>query len=63
MALRAVTTPLLLLDLLLTCGLPWPTILITLLVDEVMIVTGLVGALTRTSYKWVSLICSLFAND
>lgn len=47
-----VTTPLLLLDLLLTAGMPWPTILITLLADEVMIVTGLVGALTRTSYKW-----------
>lgn len=47
-----VTTPLLLLDLLLTAGLPWPTILITLLIDEVMIVTGLVGALVATSYKW-----------
>ena len=49
---RVVTTPLLLLDLLLTCGLPWPTILYTLLMDEVMIITGLVGALTRSSYKW-----------
>ena len=49
---RFVTTPLLLLDLLLTSGLPWPTILITILLDEVMIVTGLVGALTRSSYKW-----------
>ncbi|MCJ1448538.1 MAG: ion channel activity [Stictis urceolatum] len=47
-----VTTPLLLLDLLLTAGLPWPSILITILIDEVMIITGLVGALTRTSYKW-----------
>lgn len=47
-----VTTPLLLLDLLLTAGVPWPTILITILADEVMIVTGLVGALTRTTYKW-----------
>ncbi len=46
-----VTTPLLLLDLLLTAGVPWPTILITILADEVMIVTGLVGALTRSSYK------------
>ena len=61
------TTPLLLLDLLLTgmftfpylrnfssrnlAGLPWPTILITLLIDEVMIVTGLVGALVHSSYK------------
>jgi len=47
-----VTTPLLLLDLLLTAGVPWPTILITIIADEVMIVTGLVGALTRSSYKW-----------
>lgn len=47
-----VTTPLLLLDLLLTAGMPVPTIMITILADEIMIVTGLVGALTRTSYKW-----------
>ncbi|KAK6580629.1 hypothetical protein PZA11_006865 [Diplocarpon coronariae] len=47
-----ITTPLLLLDVLLTAGLPWPTILYTLLIDEVMIVTGLVGALVASSYKW-----------
>jgi bacteriorhodopsin len=47
-----ITTPLLLLDLLLTAGLPFPTILITILADEVMIVCGLVGALTQTTYKW-----------
>jgi len=47
-----VTTPLLLLDLLLTAAVPWPTILVTILLDEVMIVSGLVGALTHTSYKW-----------
>ncbi|KAL8914371.1 MAG: hypothetical protein Q9171_001001 [Xanthocarpia ochracea] len=47
-----ITTPLLLLDLLLTAGLPWPTILYTILLDEVMIVTGLVGALVQSSYKW-----------
>ncbi|KAK9426090.1 putative Family A G protein-coupled receptor-like protein [Seiridium unicorne] len=47
-----ITTPLLLLDLLLTAGLPTPTILITIFADEVMIVTGLLGALTQTSYKW-----------
>jgi bacteriorhodopsin len=47
-----VTTPLLLLDLLLTAGLPWPSILIAILADEIMIITGLVGALTRTRYKW-----------
>lgn len=47
-----VTTPLLLLDLLLTAALPWPTILVTIMANEVMIVCGLVGALTRTGYKW-----------
>lgn len=47
-----ITTPLLLLDLLLTAGVPTHTILATLLADEIMIVTGLVGALTRTTYKW-----------
>lgn len=47
-----ITTPLLLMDLLLTAGMPWPTIAFVILVDEVMIVTGLVGALVRSSYKW-----------
>ena len=47
-----ITTPLLLLDLLLTAGMPWPTVLFVILVDEVMIVTGLVGALVKSSYKW-----------
>lgn len=50
--LRFITTPLILLDLLLTADMPWPTILWTILVDLVMIVCGLVGALTRTRYKW-----------
>ncbi|KAF2704042.1 putative opsin-like protein [Pleomassaria siparia CBS 279.74] len=47
-----ITTPLLLMDLLLTAGMPWPTILWVILVDEIMIITGLVGALVRSSYKW-----------
>lgn len=47
-----ITTPLLLMDLLLTAGVPWPTILIAILADEVMIITGLVGALIPTTYKW-----------
>jgi len=47
-----VTTPLLLTDLMLTAGLPLPTILYTILIDEVMIVTGLVGALISSRYKW-----------
>jgi bacteriorhodopsin len=38
--------------LLLTAGMPWPSVLFTILVDEIMIVTGLAGALVRTSYKW-----------
>lgn len=38
-------------DILLTAGLPWPTILYTLLIDEIMIITGLVGALITSSYK------------
>ncbi|KAL8971562.1 MAG: hypothetical protein Q9183_000996 [Haloplaca sp. 2 TL-2023] len=46
------TTPLLLMDLLLTAGLPWPTVLYTILLDEIMIITGLVGALVQSSYKW-----------
>jgi bacteriorhodopsin len=47
-----VTTPLLLMDLLLTAGLPWPTVLYTILIDWIMVVTGLVGALVASSYKW-----------
>ncbi|KAI1309907.1 bacteriorhodopsin [Xylaria venustula] len=48
----AITTPLLLLELLLTAGVPTPTILATLLADLFMIVCGLIGALTQTRYKW-----------
>lgn len=47
-----ITTPLLLMDLLLTAGMPWPTIIFTILMDEVMIVTGLIGALVKSQYKW-----------
>ncbi|QDS67723.1 hypothetical protein FKW77_005808 [Venturia effusa] len=47
-----ITTPLLLMDLLLTAGMPWPTLIWVILVDWVMIVTGLVGALVVSSYKW-----------
>ena len=49
---RFITTPLLLMDLLLTAAMPWPTTLFVILVDEFMIVTGLVGALVKSSYKW-----------
>lgn len=47
-----ITTPLLLLDLLLTAGMPWPTILFVIFVDWIMIITGLVGALVVSRYKW-----------
>ena len=56
-----ITTPLLLLDLLLTAGLPTPTILITIFADEIMIVCGLIGALTSTSYKWGFWTFGMFA--
>lgn len=39
-------------DLMLTAAMPWPTILWVILIDEVMVVTGLVGALVSSSYKW-----------
>lgn len=47
-----ITTPLLLMDLLLTAGMPWPTVLWVILIDEIMIVTGLIGALVTSIYKW-----------
>jgi len=47
-----ITTPLLLVDLLLTAGTPWATIFWVILVDWVMIITGLVGALVHSQYKW-----------
>jgi bacteriorhodopsin len=45
-------TQLLLTDLLLTARVPWPTIVYTVIADEVMIVCGLVGALVPSVYKW-----------
>ncbi|CAG8978344.1 hypothetical protein HYALB_00005930 [Hymenoscyphus albidus] len=56
-----VTTPLLLLDLLLTAGLPWPMICYTILLDEIMIITGLVGALVMSSYKWGYFVFAMVA--
>jgi bacteriorhodopsin len=49
---RFITTPLLLLDLLLTAAMPWPTLLWVILIDWVMILCGLVGALVQSTYKW-----------
>ena len=54
--IRVITTPLLLMDLLLTAGLPWPTILYTILIDEIMIITGLIGALVASSYKVLAIL-------
>lgn len=56
-----VTTPLLLTDLFLTCGLPTPTIMYTILMNEVMVVTGLIGALVKSSYKWGYYVFGCFA--
>ncbi|KAK0518510.1 hypothetical protein OC834_007707 [Tilletia horrida] len=47
-----ITTPLLLLELLLVSGVPVGTILITIFMDIVMIITGLIGALVPSTYKW-----------
>ncbi|KAI4907932.1 hypothetical protein J4E90_009340 [Alternaria incomplexa] len=47
-----ITTPLLLIDLLLTAGMPWPTIMWVVVVDEIMVITGLIGALVESRYKW-----------
>lgn len=49
---RFITTPLLLMDLLLTAGMPWPTIVWTIFMDWMMVVTGLVGALVKSQYKF-----------
>ncbi|KAK4189057.1 putative heat shock protein 30 [Podospora australis] len=47
-----ITTPLLLLDLLLTSRMPLPMILSTIFADLIMVVCGLVGALVSTGFKW-----------
>ena len=49
---RFVTSPLLLLTLLLTSAMPWPTIIWTVFWDWVVVICGLCGALTRTRWKW-----------
>lgn len=47
-----VTTPALLLELALCSGLPLSDIITLIFFDLVMIITGLVGALVVSSYKW-----------
>jgi len=49
---RVITTALIILEVLLTAGLPWPTILYTIFMDEVWVITSLVGALVVSRYKW-----------
>ena len=52
---------LLLLDILLTAGIPWTLIALTIFLDWVMIITGLVGALTSSSYKWGYFVFAMLA--
>lgn len=47
-----ITTPLLLLELLLATGLPTGDIVLIIFFDLIMIIGGLVGSLVPTSYKW-----------
>lgn len=47
-----ITTPLLLLELLLVTGLPLSDIVLTIFADLVMIITGLIGSLVSSQYKW-----------
>ncbi|GAA5960343.1 hypothetical protein JCM3765_007479 [Sporobolomyces pararoseus] len=48
-----ITTPLLLLELALATGLPLPKIFNLIYLDLAMIITGLIGALITSGYKWV----------
>ncbi|CAO1616902.1 unnamed protein product [Sympodiomycopsis kandeliae] len=47
-----ITTPLLLLELLLVSGLPLSNVFLTIFWDIVMIETGLIGSLVQSQYKW-----------
>ncbi|GAA6062297.1 hypothetical protein JCM10212_004385 [Sporobolomyces blumeae] len=47
-----ITTPLLLLELALATGLPLSQIFILIFMDILMIITGLIGALVPSVYKW-----------
>ncbi|KZT61929.1 family A G protein-coupled receptor-like protein [Calocera cornea HHB12733] len=47
-----ITTPLLLMELLLGTGLPLSDIFVTVFMDIAMIIAGLVGALVPSTYKW-----------
>ena len=54
-----ITTPLLLLEILLVSGFPLSTIFITIFFDLVMIIIGLIGALVKSRYKWGKTYTSL----
>ncbi|RDX43354.1 family A G protein-coupled receptor-like protein [Lentinus brumalis] len=56
-----ITLPLLLLGLLLAIGLPLSDILTTLFMAIVLVVTGLVGALVPSTYKWGYYVFGLVA--
>ena len=47
-----VTTPLLLLELLLATNMPSTEILFAIMLDLFMVIGGLIGSVTATSYKW-----------
>ena len=53
-----ITTPLLLLELLLGTGLPLSDIVTLIFFDLVMIITGLIGSLVASAYKYVVLSCA-----
>jgi len=55
-----ITTPLLLLELLLCTGLSLSEIVTVIFFDVAMIVVGLVGALVASSYKWGYFVFGLF---
>lgn len=57
-----VTTPALLLELVLASGLPLSDIITLVFFDLVMIITGLVGALVASSYKWGYYVFGNFAR-
>ena len=47
-----ITFPLLLLELLLTTGVTLSDILMTIFAAMVLVITGLVGSLVASTYKW-----------
>lgn len=56
-----ITFPLLLIVLLFSTGLALSDILITAFFAWVVVITGLVGGLVRSSYKWGYYVFGLFA--